>query len=192
MRTPRRGRAIGALVATGLVMVGAACGSSSSNDTTAGNPTPTFDTKAPKTTATTAKSTSTAECASKPLADALAKAKADAKLGDFACSSTFAVATVEGPGLTQFGEAGFFEANADGQWVFVKTVKVDDATFAAAPEGFPRSVYDQWLPAYQRPSRTSTTLCLFYDPETKGCTDKPPPGYTGPGAETTPANPGNV
>lgn len=194
MLTSMRGRATGALVATGLAMsVAAACGSSSSSSTQAGNPTPTFDTKAPKTTATTAKGTATAACESKPLAEALAKAKADAKLGDYACSSTFAVATVEGPGLAQFGEAGFFTAGTDGQWVFVKTVPVDGTTLSSAPEGFPKAIYDQWLPSYQRPSRTSTTLCLFYDPTTKGCTDKPPPGYTGPGADTSsPGSGGNV
>lgn len=166
-------RALTAVAALGAVAVGGAC---SATSTQSAGPTPTFDTNTPKTTPTTVVVKSAA-CERPPLAAALAKAKPDATLGDFACSSTFAVGTVEGPGLTQWGEAGFFTVVDDRAWTFVNTVKVDDATFSAAPKGFPQSVYQQWLPAFQRPARTSTTLCLYYDPATKGCTDKPPAGY---------------
>lgn len=169
-------RALAGIAALGAVALGAACSASTTTD--ASNQAPTFQTNPPRTTPTTVVVKS-ATCDRKPLADALAKAKADATLGDFSCSSTFAVATVEGPGLTQWGEAGFFTVVDDGQWTLVKTVKVDDATLAAAPTGFPQTVYQQWLPQYQRPARTSTTLCLYYDPATKGCTDKSPESVGG-------------
>jgi hypothetical protein len=187
-----RQRASLALAAAALVLgVGGACGSGSSS-TDSGAPTPTpLGTNAPKTTVSVV-ATLSAPCEKKPLAEGLAKAKPDATLGDFACSSTFAVATVEGPGLAQFGEAGWFNVVADGQWTLIKTVKVDGNEFASAPEGFPRAIYEQWLSAYKRPSRTSTTLCLFYDPSTNGCTDKAPPGYEGPGATTATEPSGNV
>ncbi|MFN8039846.1 MAG: hypothetical protein U0Q07_11610 [Acidimicrobiales bacterium] len=168
-------RALIAATGVAVVAVGAACSSSS---TPSSGPTPSFETNPPKTTPTTVV-VKTAACDRPPLAAALAAAKADATLGDFACSSTFAVGTVEGPGLAQWGEAGFFTVVEDGQWSFVKTVKVDDATLSAAPTGFPQAVYQQWLPKYQRPARTSTTLCLYYDPATKGCTDKAPAGVGG-------------
>lgn len=174
-QTTVRGRALASLGAlAALTVVAVACSSSSEQGAaTVGTP---FQTNPPKTTPTTVK-VNTATCAQKPLADALAKAKPEAKLGDYKCSSTFAVATVEGPGLAQFGEAGFFTVVDDGQWTFAKTVKVDDATLSSAPEGFPKAIYEEWLSAYRRPSRTSTTLCLYYDPQTQGCTDKPPAGY---------------
>lgn len=187
-----RQRAGVALAAATLVLgVGGACGGGTSS-TDSGAPTPTpLGTNAPKTTVSVV-ATLSAPCEKKPLAEGLARSKPDATLGDFACSSTFAVATVEAPGLAQFGEAGWFHVVEDGKWTLIKTVPVDGNEFAAAPEGFPRAIYEQWLSAYKRPSRTSTTLCLFYDPETKGCTDKPPPGYEGPGATTVPSTSPNV
>lgn len=156
MRTTPLARPALVALTLALVAVLAACGSSSKEDgTTAGTP----YTTVPPTTATTAPKVVRQTCNADNLtAAAVATYGEGTTITDRACSSLWAVATIESRALPKGIGVGFFQNGDDGAWVVVKAVPLTADLASEAPAGLPSQLLGSWRAAYdQRQSAATST-----------------------------------
>jgi hypothetical protein len=143
MRGTRRfGVALACAVALG------ACGGS---DGEVAVETPTTATTAPPTTTTT-RPPPREGCVPGLLAVAAEGQFRAATVTDQACSSTFAIATIDGP--TTDPVVGYFQIGDDGRWVLVATGDIDGDQYADRPPGLIDALVANWRRAYTARAET--------------------------------------
>jgi len=178
MRTTRIARPALVALTLALVTVLAGCGSSSKEDgTTAGTP----YTTVPPTTATTAPKVVRQTCTGENLAAAAVAAYGErSTITDRACSSLWAVATIESSALPKGVGVGFFQNGDDGAWVVVKAVPLTADLASEAPAGLPSQLLGSWRAAYdlRQQGGPTTTIDAEHDNSTTTAsttTTEPPP-----------------
>jgi hypothetical protein len=132
--------AIGAVLTCALAL--GACGGS---DTEAVVEAPTTATTAPP-PSTTAVPAAREGCVPGLLAAAARDAYPGATVTDQVCSSTFAIATVDGE--TTGPVIGYFQIGEDGRWALVTTGGLEGDQFEDRPEGLPDTLVTSWRQAY--------------------------------------------
>jgi hypothetical protein len=129
-------------VALACAVVLGACGGS---DDEAVLDAPTTATTAPPSTTTTRPPPREA-CLPRLLAAAAELRYPAATVADQACSSTFAVGTIDSP--TTDPVVGYFQIGEDGRWVLVTTGQIGGDQFIDRPTGLPDALILNWRRAY--------------------------------------------
>jgi hypothetical protein len=97
-----------------------------------------------------------AECSVEALKAGAATKYPDSGLGEFKCTSTFAIAAIFPKGGAKAGLAGFFTAS-NNAWVLAADTAANGDVAAAAPPDFPADLVKDWQNAYVDPTKATTT-----------------------------------